>query len=215
MVGGMHAPQHYEIRSVNAQVVRILLECILVLILFSFHAAILFYHPQQSWGKVMFSQACVILFMGGCLPQCTLGYHHIPKKTPPRSTHPPGSRPPRSTLGYHHIPEKTPSQEHTPPWEQTPQEHTPRKQTPPGADTPPWCRACWEIRSTRGRYASYWNAILSDIFSLPICRSAIRSSHFFKNIPTPGCSWPFRCGKLKFTKMQELQPSVETDLTSI
>ena len=30
---------------------------------------------------------------------------------------------------------------------------------PPGADTPP-CRACWEIRSTRGRYASYWNAIL-------------------------------------------------------
>ena len=30
---------------------------------------------------------------------------------------------------------------------------------PPGADTPR-CRACWEIRSTRGLYASYWNAIL-------------------------------------------------------
>ena len=48
--GGMHAthaPQHYEIRSVNAQTVCILLECILVLILFSFHATILlFYHPQ-------------------------------------------------------------------------------------------------------------------------------------------------------------------------
>ena len=24
---------------------------------------------------------------------------------------------------------------------------------------PPWRRACWEIRSTCGRYASYWNAI--------------------------------------------------------
>ena len=46
-------------------------------------------------------------------------------------------------------------------------------QVPPGADTPPPTnrytpgtrytpqhRACWEIRSTRGRYASYWNAIL-------------------------------------------------------
>ena len=25
---------------------------------------------------------------------------------------------------------------------------------------PPGSRACWEIRSTSGRYASYWNAIL-------------------------------------------------------
>ena len=38
--------------------------------------------------------------------------------------------------------------------------------TPLGPGTPPQdqvhlpCRACWEIRSTRGRYASYWNAIL-------------------------------------------------------
>ena len=31
---------------------------------------------------------------------------------------------------------------------------------PPGADPPPKSRACWEIRSTRGRYASYWNAFL-------------------------------------------------------
>ena len=34
----------------------------------------------------------------------------------------------------------------------------PRSRHPRGR--PPWCRACWEIRSTRGRYASYWNAIL-------------------------------------------------------
>ena len=32
---------------------------------------------------------------------------------------------------------------------------------PPGPDTPP-SRACWKIRSTSGRYASYWNAILFD-----------------------------------------------------
>ena len=40
---------------------------------------------------------------------------------------------------------------------------------PPGADLPgpgtprsrpTWHSACWEIRSTSGRYASYWNAIL-------------------------------------------------------
>ena len=29
-----------------------------------------------------------------------------------------------------------------------------------GIRSSPRCRACWEIRSTRGRYASYWNAIL-------------------------------------------------------
>ena len=36
----------------------------------------------------------------------------------------------------------------------------PLEQTPPGSRHPrPWCRACWEIRSMRGRYASYWNAL--------------------------------------------------------
>ena len=53
-------------------------------------------------------------------------------------------------------PEQTPRpQEQTPP--------PPRKQTPPGADTttPPSPReADSSIRSTSGRYASYWNAFL-------------------------------------------------------
>ena len=44
----------------------------------------------------------------------------------------------------------------TPPREQT---SPPPRADPPGADTP-WRRACWEIWSTRGWYASYWNAIL-------------------------------------------------------
>ena len=33
---------------------------------------------------------------------------------------------------------------------------------PPGADTP-LHSACWEIQSTSGRYASYWNAILLSL----------------------------------------------------
>ena len=32
--------------------------------------------------------------------------------------------------------------------------------TTPREQTPPLRSACWEIRSTSGRYASYWNAIL-------------------------------------------------------
>ena len=45
--------------------------------------------------------------------------------------------------------------EQTPPWEQNP----PPEQTPPGADTPPR-EADSSIRSTSGRYASYWNEFL-------------------------------------------------------
>ena len=60
-----------------------------------------FYGPQRSWGKVIFLQACVILFTGGGGSASV----HV------------GIPPPPST-------------------------------------------AYWEIRSTSGRYASYWNAIL-------------------------------------------------------
>ena len=40
-----------------------------------------------------------------------------------------------------------------------PLEQSPQDQIPPD-QPPPLCSACWEIRSTSGRYASYWNAIL-------------------------------------------------------
>ena len=46
-----------------------------------------FYRPQRSWGKVMFSQACVILFTGGVSASMHAG---IP---PPWDQTPPGSRP--------------------------------------------------------------------------------------------------------------------------
>ena len=47
-----------------------------------------------------------------------------------------------------------------PPWEQTPPGTRPPQpeQTPPGTDPPP--EADSSIRSTSGRYASYWNAFL-------------------------------------------------------
>ena len=75
------------------------------------------YHLQRSWGKVLFSQACVILFTGG-LPQCMLGYTNTP-----RADTPPGADAPE---------EQTPPS----PGTDTPQEQTPPEQTPPGADTP-------------------------------------------------------------------------------
>ena len=97
-----------------------------------------FYRPQRSWGKVMFLQASVILSTGGVPDQVH----------PPGTRYPPG---PGTPPGTRYTPSPRPS---TPP--PTGTRYTPRDQV----HTPPQCRACWEIRSTRRRYASYWNAIL-------------------------------------------------------
>ena len=93
------------------------------------------YHPQQSWGKVMFSQLCVILFTGG-----SVSVHAGIPPPPGADTHPRADTPGADTPSG---------------------ADTLRADTPPGAYTPRR-RACWEIRSTRGRYASYWNAILFE-----------------------------------------------------
>ena len=55
----------------------------------------------RSCGKVMFLQLSVILFTGGGLPQCMLGYHTPtrhppPEQTPPWRRHPPGAGTPQS-----------------------------------------------------------------------------------------------------------------------
>ena len=109
----------------------------------------------------------------------------------PQSRHPPGTRytpwsrhiPPQQTPPWdqvHPLEQTHPPQDQVHPPEQI---HSPGPGTPPGADTPlgpgtpprsrcppgPGAppktrytpRACWETRSTRGRSASYWNAILS------------------------------------------------------
>ena len=85
------------------------------------------------------------------------GSRHLPKQTPPGADSPPRTRY-TPQIRYPPTPGTPPPGPGTLPWSR----YTPR---PPGADTPPRRRACWEIRSTRGRYASYWNAILLRIWS--------------------------------------------------
>ena len=83
------------------------------------------YRPQRSWGKVMFSQASVILLMGGVSASVHAWIHPPWEQTPPP---PPGADTP--PWSRHHPP--PPGNRHTPPRSDTPQEQTP----PPRADTP-------------------------------------------------------------------------------
>ena len=93
---------------------------------------------NEVWGKVIFSVACVrnsVHRVGVCL------HAGIP---PPRSRHTHSPRPGTPRAG--------------PPGPGTPL--PPQTRHPPRVDTP-LRSACWEIRSTSGRYASYyWNEIL-------------------------------------------------------
>ena len=115
----------------------------------------------------MFLQASVILLTGGGVSASVhAGIPHTPlwEQTPPKQTHRLEQTP---TPGSRHPPqEQTPPGAGTPPRADTPsREQTPPEQTPPGCRHPPQRRACWERQSTRGRYASYWNAILLILFS--------------------------------------------------
>ena len=135
------------------------------------------YHPQRSWGKVMFLQVCVILFTGGGVPDQVhppWDQVHPPgpgtpagQGTPPRTrytppwdqVHPPGTRyTPRPGTP---PPPNPPTPTRYTPWDQV---HPPKtRYTPqPGPGTSPGTREIW---STCGRYASYWNAFLcANIF---------------------------------------------------
>ena len=73
-----------------------------------------YYRPQRSCGKVMFLHLSVILFTGGCLPQCMLGNTPLradtPRQTPPWQTpHPPtvtaadGTHPTGMFSCYYHL----------------------------------------------------------------------------------------------------------------
>ena len=138
-------------------------------------------------AKVIFLHLFVILFTGGCLPQCMLGYHPPEQTPPPLRADTPGADTPRAdTPQSRHSPgaDKPPWSRHPPPSRHPPRADTPRaadppeQQTPqsrhplgtdtppppPGADTPPeqtpLREADFGIRSMSGRYASYWNAFL-------------------------------------------------------
>ena len=89
---------------------------------------------EEVWGKVMFLHLCVILFTGGGVsptaPRCRPPW--MQTSPPPGFGRPPGCRPPGSG-------------------------RPPQMQTPLGLGRhppPP------PIRSTSGRYASYWHAYL-------------------------------------------------------
>ena len=118
-----------------------------------------YYHPQVG-ARLCFHRRVWFCSHGGvCLSACwdtTPPGADTPQdqtswdQTPPRTRHPPEQTPPRAD---------TPWEQKPPPGADTPLDQTPPRQTPPRADTPPH-RACWEIRSMHGWYASYWNAIL-------------------------------------------------------
>ena len=120
-------------------------------------------------AKVIFFHLSVILFTrggggGGGIPEGT--------EADPPSRHPPGSR--HTPLGADPPGSRQPPPEQTPPLgADSPlgSRHPPRAD-PPGADTPPGSRHPPRsrppqsrppgIRSTSGRYASYWNAFLFE-----------------------------------------------------
>ena len=85
-------------------------------------------------AKVIFLHLSVILFTGGCLPQCMLGYHTPPEQTLPLEQTPHWEQ--TSPTSRHTSPQSrhTPKSRH--PLEQTPLEQTPSNSRPPRADTP-------------------------------------------------------------------------------
>ena len=140
---------------------------------------------NEVWGKVILLHLFVILFTGGSTWGDTPGRYtprtryttprtrytplgpgtHTPwtrytpprPGTPPDQVHPPAGTPwdqVHSPSRYPLPPAGTPSPRQVPPPPRTRYTHPPRPSTPPRSS------ACWEIRATSGRYASYWNAFL-------------------------------------------------------
>ena len=93
--------------------------------------------PAIKLGQgYVFTRICDSVHGGGGLSHCILGYTPRDQRQAP---------PPRD-------------QRHAPPRDQ--------RQAPPPGSRHPQHSACWEIRATSGRYASYWNAILFHSYLL-------------------------------------------------
>ena len=149
------------------------------------------YRPQRSWGKVIFSEACVKNSVHrGDRPFNTTHPGRTPRADPSWADLPSACREIPATSGqyafYWNVYLLPPAHEvwgkviflhlfailfigmlsacwdTIPPGQSTPQiRHPPDQATPHHPWTrPPRRRACWEIRSKRGRYASYRNAYL-------------------------------------------------------
>ena len=126
------------------------------------------YRPQMKFAKVMFLHLSVShsVHRGGVsqhamgqmppTPRKKLGrlppsLQEETRKTPPSSRKKPGRLPPSSP-----PPRKKPGR--LPPSSPPPRKKSGRPSWK--TDPPPPSSACWEIRATSGRYASYWNAYL-------------------------------------------------------
>ena len=119
-----------------------------------FHLSVHFYfvyfsfthhRPQRSWGKVIFSEACVKNSLnGGEGGRYPLAGAPPWVGTPPLACTPPGQV---------HPPAGTPPQQVHPSGRYTPhQVHPPSRYTPRGGTPPAWSMSGW--------YASYWNEFL-------------------------------------------------------
>ena len=98
-----------------------------------------FYRPQCICGKVMFSQASVILFTGGGVSDRYPLGRHISGQTLPLGRHLPGRH-----LPGRHLPGR----------------HPPTRQTPPQSDTAPGTQTPSADGYCCGLYTSYWNTFL-------------------------------------------------------
>ena len=109
---------------------------------------------NEVWGKVISLQASVCPQGGGTWPGTPPQdqVHPPQEQTPPWGPDTPGTR-------YTPRDQTAPRRPGTPLGSGTPPEQKPPTRHPPGTRYTPR-RACWETRSTRGRSASYWNAIL-------------------------------------------------------
>ena len=148
------------------------------------------YRPQRSCGQGnVFTGVCLSTGGGGCLPQCMLGcqipldqahptppYQALPRtgQIPPDQADPPQEQadtPPGT--GRH-----PPRNRQTPPWNR----QTPPPQAdhpPPRPGRPPHQEADSSIRSTSGRYASYWNAFLFyNLYNYPRVLSFLLPRHY-------------------------------------
>ena len=118
------------------------------------------YRPQRSCGQGnIFTPVCHSVHRGGSASM----HAGIPPPPGSDTTTPPRIRPP--WIRHHQPPDQTPPQIRPP----RIRHHHPPDQTPPRTrQTPPIRHPPWEadssIRSTSGRYASYWNAFLFAIF---------------------------------------------------
>ena len=145
---------------------------------------------NEVWGKIIFLHLSVILFTGGTwagTPPRTR--YPLGPGTPTRTRYTPGTRytpsgqgtplPKEQVHPHKQVhppgPGTAPVTRYTPcRTRYTPQDqvhplrsgtHPGTRYTPPDQVHPPKS-ACWEIRATSGRYASYWNAFLLLIISL-------------------------------------------------